>query len=188
MRRTQEEFGAFDRPSRRARTAVAAFAETGRSGGKIHRIQEEERLLKAQLQVLQWKALDDKAGLKEKEINALELEREAIVTEQVGLNTGIEQARDQHSQLNDAFNEVQGRFYSIGAEIARAEQGIQHQQQRRQQLDADLQQLSVNMLETTRHLESDREKIALWEEEITEIEPELEITDAAEEKCRRRIG
>jgi chromosome segregation protein len=145
-------------------------------------------LLKAQLQVLQWKALDDEAGLKEQDINRLELEREAIVTEQVGLNTGIEQARDQHSQLNDTFNEVQGRFYSIGAEIARAEQGIQHQQQRRQQLDADLQQLSVNVQETTRHLEDDREKVALWQEEIAEIEPELEIIDASEENAAEALA
>jgi len=188
MRRTQENLERLTDLRDELERQLQHLQRQAAAAEKYTEYKKEERLLKAQLQVLQWKALDDQTAVKEKEINRLELEREAIVTEQVGLNTGIEQARDQHSQLNDSFNEVQGRFYSIGAEIARAEQGIQHQQQRRQQLDADLQQLSVNVQETTRHLESDREKIAMWEEEIGEIEPELEITDAAEESAAEALA
>ena len=44
-----------------------------------------------------------------------------------------------------------------------------------------MQRLEVNIQETARHLESDREKIRLWEEEIAGIEPDLEITQAEEE-------
>ncbi|WP_372864296.1 chromosome segregation protein SMC [Spongiibacter sp.] len=148
---------------------------------KYTEYKKEERLLRAQLQVLQWRALDEQVAEKEGHIRELELDREAVVTEQVSLGTAIEQARDQHSQLNDSFNEVQGRFYSIGAEIARVEQSIQHQQERRNQLDADLQRLEANIQETTRHLDSDRGKIQLWEEEISAIEPELEISQVEEE-------
>ena len=148
---------------------------------KYTEYKKEERLLKAQLQVLQWKALDGQVTEKDAQIRELELERESIVTEQVSLGTNIEQARDQHTQLNDEFNEIQGRYYSIGADIARVEQSISHQQERRQQLDSDLQRLEVNIQETARHLESDREKIRLWEEEIAGIEPDLEITQAEEE-------
>ena len=154
---------------------------------KYTEYKKEERLLKAQLQVLQWKALDGQVSEKDAQIRELELERESIVTEQVSLGTNIEQARDQHTQLNDEFNEVQGRYYSIGADIARVEQSISHQQERRQQLDSDLQRLEVNIQETARHLDSDREKIRLWEEEIGGIEPDLEITQAEEESAAESL-
>jgi len=188
MRRTQENLERLTDLRDELERQLQHLQRQAASAEKYTEFKQEERLLKAQLQVLQWKALDTQVSEKEQDINRLELDREAIVTEQVGLNTGIEQARDQHSQLNDTFNEVQGRFYSIGTEIARAEQTIQHQQERRRQLDSDLQQVAGNVLETTRHLDSDREKIALWEEEIGEIEPELELTEAAEESASEALA
>ncbi|EIF43347.1 chromosome segregation protein SMC [gamma proteobacterium BDW918] len=188
MRRTQENLERLTDLRDELERQLQHLQRQAASAEKYTEFKKEERLLKAQVQVLQWKTLDEQASLKEKDINQLELDREAIVTEQVGLNTGIEQARDQHSQLNDTFNEVQGRFYSIGAEIARAEQAIQHQQERRRQLDADLQQVAGNVAETTRHLNSDKEKIALWEEEIAEIEPELELTEASEEGASEALA
>jgi chromosome segregation protein len=188
MRRTQENLERLTDLRDELERQLQHLQRQAASAEKYTEFKKEERLLKAQVQVLQWKALDEQASLKEKDINQLELDREAIVTEQVGLNTGIEEARDQHSQLNDTFNEVQGRFYSIGAEIARAEQAIQHQQERRRQLDADLQQVAGNVQETTRHLDSDKEKIAAWEEEIAEIEPELELTEASEESAAEALA
>ncbi len=188
MRRTQENLERLTDLRDELERQLQHLQRQAASAEKYTEFKKEERLLKAQVQVLQWKALDEQASLKEKDINQLELDREAIVTEQVGLNTGIEEARDQHSQLNDTFNEVQGRFYSIGAEIARAEQAIQHQQERHRQLDADLQQVAGNVQETTRHLDSDKEKIAAWEEEIAEIEPELELTEASEESAAEALA
>tara|TARA_R110001599_G_scaffold65662_6_gene185207 strand:+ start:18085 stop:21585 length:3501 start_codon:yes stop_codon:yes gene_type:complete len=188
MRRTQENLERLTDLRDELERQLQHLQRQAASAEKYTEFKKEERLLKAQVQVLQWKALDEQASLKEKDINQLELDREAIVTEQVGLNTGIEEARDQHSQLNDTFNEVQGRFYSIGAEIARAEQAIQHQQERRRQLDADLQQVAGNVQEATRHLDSDKEKIAAWEEEIAEIEPELELTEASEESAAEALA
>ena len=154
---------------------------------KYTEYKKEERLLRAQLQVLQWKALDGQVGEKEAVIRELELDREAVVTEQVSLGTAIEQSRDEHTQLNDTFNEVQGRFYSIGADIARVEQSIQHQQERRSQLDADLQRLEINIQETAGLLDGDRSKIQLWEEELAGIEPELEISQAEEESASESL-
>ena len=154
---------------------------------KYTELKKEERLLKAQLQVLQWKALSDQVEARQSVISELELEREAVVTEQVSLGTRVEQARDQHSQANDTFNEVQGRYYSIGADIARAEQAIQHQQERRRQLDADLKQLEESIRDTQHHLEADREKVALWEEELLELEPEAELANAEEESAAEAL-
>jgi chromosome segregation protein len=181
MRRTQENLERLTDLRDELERQLQHLQRQAAAAEKYTEYKREERLLKAQLQVLQWQQLDTQVKDKEREITELELAREAVVTEQVALNTGIEQDRDRHTQLNDSFNEVQGRFYSVGAEIARVEQAIQHQQERRNQLDADLQRVNSNLLESRRHLEGDQEKIALWEEEINSISPELEISQEEEE-------
>ena len=56
----------------------------------------------------------------------------------------IEKLRTQFSDQTDTFNEVQARFYSVGGEVTRIEQAIEHAQQRAQDLDKDLQQTERN--------------------------------------------
>lgn len=180
MRRTHENLERLTDLRDELERQLQHLQRQAASAEKYTEYKKEERLVKAELQVLQWRELDQQHKLKDQDISQLELQREAVVTEQVALDTAIEQARDQHLQLNDGFNEVQGRFYSVGAEIARAEQAIQHQQERHRQLSDDLQQVDLSIADSTKHLEIDKEKIALWEEELVTIEPELEIVNEEE--------
>ena len=181
MRRTQENLERLTDLRDELERQLQHLQRQAAAAEKYTEYKKDERLLKAQLQVLQWSELDDQVKEKESRISRLELDREAVVTEQVSVDTAIEQARDQHSQLNDSFNEVQGRFYSIGTEIAKAEQTIQHQQERQRQLSDDLQQLEASQLETRQHLEGDKENALRWEEELEQLTPELEMLAAEEE-------
>lgn len=145
-------------------------------------LKKEERLLKAQLQALQWKALDGQVKEHEQVIRDLEVKLEAVIAEQRSIDTDIEKNRDAHTDLMDKFNEIQARFYGVGAEIARAEQTIQHQQERSRQLKEDLQQTERNYQESTEHLQSDTDKQQRWSDEIEEIQPELELAQGSEEE------
>jgi chromosome segregation protein len=145
-------------------------------------LKKEERLYRAQLQALQWQALDGQVKGHEQAIRDLEVKLESVIAEQRSVDADIEKYRDQHTQLNDVFNEVQGRFYGVGAEIARAEQTIQHQQERGRQLKDDLLQTESNYLQAKEHLDSDLDKQQRWGNEIEEIQPELEMAQGSEEE------
>lgn len=151
------------------------------SAEKYTEFKKEERLLKAQLEALRFKLLDIQAKSKQEIITELELKVESFVTEQVGKDTDIERFRLEHTDLGDKFNEVQGRFYSLGSDIVRLEQGIQHAQSRSQELRRDLEQTERDCKEAELLLVSDNQKTSVWEEELAEIEPELEMIRAAEE-------
>ncbi|EEF21994.1 conserved hypothetical protein, partial [Ricinus communis] len=131
---------------------------------------------------LQWKQLDDQVQERERAIKELEVKLEAVIAEQRALDAGIEKHRDDHSQLNDRFNEVQGRYYAVGAEIARAEQTIHHQTDRARQLREDLIRAERNLAQAQDHLRSDADKQEQWRTELAEIEPELEIVEARAEE------
>lgn len=129
----------------------------------------EERTLQAQLTALRWQQLNGQAGEHEAAISQLETALEACIAEQRQADAKIELLRDSHHELSDTFNRVQGRFYAVGADIARQEQSIQHAEQRLRQLQDDLREAERARLDMEAHLASDRELLAGLEEELLDI-------------------
>ncbi|HQQ74221.1 MAG TPA: AAA family ATPase, partial [Pseudomonadales bacterium] len=136
---------------------------------------EEERLLKAQLAVLRWKKLDGEVSQRDQLIRELEVQVEALVTEQVSIDTRIEKLRADFTEQPDRLNEVQARYYASGSDVARIEQTIQFNQERARSLRDDLTQTDSNITESVRLLAQDEEKVGLWRAELDELLPELEI-------------
>lgn len=110
---------------------------------------EEERLLKAQLAVLRWKKLDGEVGQRDQLIRCeLEVQVEALVTEQVSIDTRIEKLRADFTDQTDRLNEVQARYYASGSDAARIEQTIQFNQERARSLRDDLAQTDSGITES----------------------------------------
>lgn len=147
---------------------------------KYGEFKAQERELKAQLQALQWKSLDDKISTSRHDIGELDVKLEGVIAEHRQVDAGIEDLRGQHTEATDSFNEVQARYYSIGAEVARIEQTIKHQQERSRQLADDLRQTLESFEQAERHLEEDRNKQSQWQEELAAVTPALEELQAAE--------
>jgi chromosome segregation protein len=182
MRRTMENLERLTDLRDELERQLQHLQRQAQAAERYTELKKEERLLKAQLQALQWRALDSQVKGYQQTIGESEVKLEAIIAEQRAVDTRIEKFRDAHTDLMDQFNEVQGRFYSIGAEISRAEQSIQHQQERSRQLKDDLQQTERSYQQAQEHLSLDTEKQQRWSEEIAEIQPELELAQGSEEQ------
>lgn len=181
MRRTQENLERLTDIRDELERQLSRLQRQAQAAEKYAEYKKEERLLKAQLQALKYQQLDQQAKAKQAAIRDLELRMESFVTDQVNKDTQIEKYRTQYTELGDKFNEVQGRYYAIGAEIARLEQSIQHANERARQLQADLDQTSRDAKEAEENLALDTQKVEAWEAELLELEPELELVKAAEE-------
>lgn len=149
---------------------------------KYQEYKAEERQLKAQLSALRWQALNEQVAQRESVIGNQEVGFESLVADQRSADAAIERLRDGHHELSERFNLVQGRFYSVGGDIARVEQSIQHGQQRLRQLQDDLREAERARLETESHLGHDRTLLATLGGELEMLEPEQEITLAAAEE------
>jgi chromosome segregation protein len=181
MRRTHENLERLTDIRDELERQLSRLQRQAQAAEKYAEYKKEERLLKAQLQALKFQQLDLQAKAKQVGIRDLELRMESFVTDQVNKDTQIEKYRSQYTELGDKFNEIQGRYYAIGAEIARLEQSIQHAGERARQLQADLDQTSRDSKEADENLLIDTQKTEAWEEEMLELEPELELVKAAEE-------
>jgi chromosome segregation protein len=149
---------------------------------RYREMKAEERQIDAQHKAIQWRELDQRSASQGAVIRDLEVNLEKYLSQRVAADTTIEKLRSRHSDQNDAFNAVQAEFYSLGADIARAEQQIQHQREREQQLRQDLQQTQDSLRQSSEHIEHDRERLAAWREELEQIEPELELIQASEDE------
>ncbi len=181
MRRTQENLERLTDIRDELERQLQRLQRQAQSAEKYTEYKKEERLLKAQLQALKYQILDDQAKAKHIAIRDLELRMESFVTDQVNKDTQIEKYRTQYVEMGDKFNEVQGRYYAIGADIARIEQTIHHAQERSRQLQSDLDQTQRDCKEAEENLRIDTQKAEAWEEELLVLEPDLELVKAAEE-------
>ena len=178
MRRTRENLERLEDIRDELGRQLQHLERQAQSAEKYKQYKEEERLLKAQHQALRWKAIDGQVVERETKIRDLEVKLEAFVADQRSHDTGIEKQRDLHTELNDKMNEVQSRFYSLGADIARIEQSIQHQKERGSQLRTDLQETIDSCKQSESHLSQDQIQAEELSARLLEVEPELELAEA----------
>ncbi|MCE5363573.1 chromosome segregation protein SMC [Pseudomonas anguilliseptica] len=182
IRRTHENLARLTDLREELERQLDRLHRQAQSAEKYQEYKAEERQLKAQLTALRWQALNEQVGSREAVISNQEISFEALVAEQRNADAGIERLRDGHHELSERFNLVQGRFYSVGGDIARIEQSIQHGQQRLRQLQDDLNEAERARLETESHLGHDRTLLATLGEELEMLLPEQELTAAAAEE------
>jgi chromosome segregation protein len=181
MRRTQENLERLTDIREELGRQLSRLERQAQAAEKYAEFKKEERQSKAELQALRWRGLESQVSEYRKSISDHELKVEALVTERSGCDTSLERHRSEYTELGDTFNEVQGKYYAIGAEVARIEQAIQHVQDRARELQQDLDQTERNFVESEEHLRVDRQKALGWEAELQEISPELEKIQSVEE-------
>lgn len=182
IRRTHENLARLTDLREELERQLERLHRQAQAAEKYQQYKAEERQLKAQLSALRWQALNDQVAQRESIIGTQEVSFEALVADQRSADAAIERLRDGHHDLSERFNLVQGRFYSVGGDIARNEQSIQHGQQRLRQLQDDLREAERARQETESHLGHDRTLLATLGEELEMLEPEQEMTLAAAEE------
>ncbi|WP_397378653.1 chromosome segregation protein SMC [Pseudomonas sp.] len=187
IRRTHENLARLTDLREELERQLDRLHRQAQSAEKYQEYKAEERQLKAQLTALRWQTLNEQVGSREAVISNQEVSFEALVAEQRNADASIERLRDGHHELSERFNLVQGRFYSVGGDIARIEQSIQHGQQRLRQLQDDLREAEKARLETESYLGHDRTLLATLAEELDMLVPEQELTAAAAEESAAEL-
>ena len=152
---------------------LAHLQRQSRTAEKFKIYKEDERLLKGQLTALRWQTLDNQIKTREGQITEQENQFEATVARLRNIEAEMEHQREEHIEASESFNEVQGRYYGIGADIARVEQSIQHAKERQQQHQQDLRQAEQVWFESQAHAKADQAKTEQLKLALAEYEPAL---------------
>ncbi len=153
-------------------------AKTAERYGKY---KDQERRTAAELLALRIKELDEHGTSADRELAERKTRLEAAIAQQRKLESDIEELRVRQSERNDAFNQVQGRYYKVGSEIARLEQSIEHAHELRERQTRDLEQATQGALEIREHIDKDQTEIAQLELTLNELVPGLEQARQSEQ-------
>ena len=188
MRRTRENLERLTDIRDELERQLERLSRQAAAAEKYKQYKEEERHKSAQLKALRWRGLDGQVKQLDQVIAELEVALEARIAEQRHADAEIEQLRENHNDVQESFNQVQQRYYALGAEVARLEQSIQHQRERRQQLYEELEQVSASWKEAEAHQSADAERLAQLDESLENLEPDLELAREREETAAEALA
>lgn len=155
---------------------------------KYGELKQQERVTTANLNALRWRSLDEQIRENQESTNSLELSIESKTADQRGIDAKIETHLADNADLTDALGDVQARFYSLGNEIARNEQSIEHHMERVDQLKLDLTETQEGWTQTQEELDIDLRKITQLDAELKSVTPELESAKEMEVESAMRLA
>lgn len=149
---------------------------------RYQELKVQEREMSAQLAALAWRRLDIEIQEHEGKIRDTSVKLEAEQANFQHLKTEQEKQRIVQTESNEALNEVQRRFYSVGADIAKTEQTISHHIDRLAQLKADKEEAEQTLEAAQSQLCQDQDTILNLSELVAELEPQHEdaVSEAQE--------
>ncbi|MBE9549796.1 MAG: chromosome segregation protein SMC [Proteobacteria bacterium] len=163
----REEIGKhIDRLKRQARAAE-----------RWKKYKQESRVLESSLLALGWRELNARAERKAIELKSVETSMESKVADQRAAEAELEKIRNNQTKASESHNQVQGRFYEIGGEIARLEQTIQHEQEMQTRRKQEYEETRTGLNDLKRHIVLDRTQVEDLTTALAQLEPELSKTD-----------
>jgi chromosome segregation protein len=186
IKHTRENLTRVEDIRKELETQLSKLQKQSKAAARYKELKQEERLVKAQLLVLRWLELDGRLQAHDRELAAHQNALDAALARQHGIEAEIEKIRSQQTEAVDAFNAVQAEFYSVGAEISRLEQMIQHARETRENQEREQEQVNRAWGEASQHLHADAARIEELQRRLDELAPQLEehvrARDAAVER------
>lgn len=187
IRRTRENLERLTDIREELARQLQRLERQSKAAEKYTEFKKEERLLRGQLLALRWSDFNKQVEERDQVISAAALKTEALVTDKSRCDTQLEKFRIEHTECNEKFREVQGRYYAVGAEVARVEQSIKHAKDRAEELQRDLDQTQRNFAESEQHLREDKAKAEGWHAELEEIVTQVAKAKNAEVQSSQQL-
>ena len=180
MRHTRENLERLADLREEVDKQLAHLKRQARSAERFKELKASERELQAQLLALKLRDLRRAVEAEEHAMRSSQTGLDAALAEQRSVEASIERVRVDLTERNDAFNEVQGEYYRVGADIARLEQSIQHRKELRGRQEQDLEATQSSLAEIVEHMERDRGELTELEQVLDELGPGLEQAQLSE--------
>jgi len=142
-----------------------------RSAERFKELREQERRVRAELLTLRYQKLHEESTDRRRRIQEQETGLQAVTADLRAVEARLEKGRAEHVELSERFNEVQGRFYALGSEVARIEQAIQHNKETRQTQRRELEKTEQAWNEVQAHIRVDTQRLEQLARELAENDP-----------------
>ncbi len=181
IRHTRENLERLDDLREEVQKQLRHLERQAATAEKYKTLKDEERRVRAELMALKLSSMRADVEQLDRKIAEQENALEAAITEQRSIESSIEEQRAAHMEANEGFNQVQGRFYAIGSEIARLEEAIQYAREARRQQESDLQQVERSLQDAQVLSQQDESKLQDLADQLERDRPLLQEAREAEQ-------
>jgi chromosome segregation protein len=188
IRHTRENIDRLDDLREEIEKQINHLQRQANTAERYKTLKDEERRTRAELLALRLRDMDGDAQQRERGLREEETRLEGVIAELRHLESLLEKNREGHVEANEAFNEVQGRFYGLGSDISRVEQSIQHARELRERQARELQQAEAGLKETLEHIELDRGRLRELDAELEMLAPQHEAGEQARQAAHDALG
>ena len=166
---------------------LARLQRQSRSAERYKELKQDERELKAEHLTLHWRELKTELDSRDKKIQSTETSLQQVIGEQRSTESKIESFRQQSTESNEVLNNVQGEYYRLGADISAKEQSIKYQQDLQKRQQTDLEQIEIALADASQAVQSDKQDIEEFQQNLLEDEPQLETLKAQERESSEQF-
>ena len=166
---------------------LARLQRQSHSAERYKEFKQQERELKAEHLTLHWRELKAELDTRDKEIQSIETSLEQVIAEQRSTESKIESHRQESTDSNEVLNDVQAEYYRLGADISAKEQNIKHQQDLQQRQHTDLEQINIALADASQAIQSDRQAIEEFQQNLLVEEPRLDGLKTQEQESTEQF-
>lgn len=138
---------------------------------KFKVLKEQERLIRGELLATEWREVDSRLVQFTLKIQHDETALEAKQSGLISTDNELNHLRNEKRMAQDAYQEIQRRFYAVGNEITRIEQDVLHHEERKKQWELDLKQTDHDWELIKAQILTSEETLVQLEETIHSITP-----------------
>ncbi|RLA36202.1 MAG: chromosome segregation protein SMC [Gammaproteobacteria bacterium] len=155
-----------------------------RTAERYQELKQEERKVHAELLALNARAMKQQLQKLEQQAGTESNTLEKSSAEVRRIEADLEQQRAAHVHAGDQLNEIQGRYYAVGAEVSRVEQSIQHARELERRQVREAEEVASSRSELQRHLDNDRKRVVELEQALAGTDPDLVAARGREQGTR----
>jgi chromosome segregation protein len=135
-------------------------------------LKEEERLLRAQIQALRWRSLNEQHTQQQVSIEAYEVQLAQAIARQQANEQALEENRVLQQATAIRYNEAQANYYSLNNETTSLKQSITHQKERRIEWQKEYDEITRQEAIAKEHLSSAGMRREQLDVEVADKEPQ----------------
>lgn len=157
------------------------LARQAASAEKYRAWRKDERELKHKVIAHKWLQLDLSRSNYDQKIQNHECEIDRLKSNRMASSSKIDALKTLSEEQKSVFDEVQAKYFQMGAEIARLQQASQHAESRRREINEEINDLQRRILSASDRTHADKMRIDEARIALDDLIPALE---AAEEDMR----
>ena len=174
IRHTRENLDRLNDLREEIEKQLARLKRQSKTAEKFKTLKQEQRRYEAEHLLLQRNAYDEEVQRQQVKLEQVETELQSAIAAVRNTEKQIEQGRQHLTAANDEHNDIQGKFYAIGADISAREQEINHQSSLRERNQQDLLKVTQASNDSLNIISGDETRLTQLQSDLELITPQLQ--------------